>query len=217
MAAVFHPPEQIGREEIVRASETVIARPDIPFTETETVLRIDAAGMEWDVGVMLYEPDGGDTDVPAGPDGRKIGVFLTHGGASDWRSMEPLARLLAGKLGYRIASMTYPGRLYLPDPSRDWPGDTIRGDGTVRTPIWLSGEEIGDDEYELVHDTSMRARHGIRPNARARPGTNFHARMASWPLAFEDAMKEVCRRYFRPNSIRSTSTATPPGARSSTC
>jgi hypothetical protein len=21
--------------------------------------------------------------------------------------------------------MTFPGRLYLPDPSRDWPGDTI--------------------------------------------------------------------------------------------
>ena len=78
---------------------------------------------------------------PTGPDGRKIGVFLTHGGASDWRSMEPLARLLAGKLGYRIASMTYPGRLYLPDPSRDWPGDTIRGDGTVRTPIWLDGRK----------------------------------------------------------------------------
>ncbi|MDE0059431.1 MAG: hypothetical protein OXP07_15020 [Defluviicoccus sp.] len=197
MAAAFHPPAEIGREEIVRASEGVLARPDISFSETETILRIDAAGMEWDIGVMLYEPDR-EADVPIGPDGRKIGVFLTHGGASDWRSMEPLARLLAGKLGYRIASMTYPGRLYLPDPSRDWPGDTIRGDGTVRTPIWLDGERIGDDEYEVVHDASMRARHGIRPNARARPGTRFHDRMASWPLAFEDAMKAVCRRYFPP-------------------
>ena len=197
MASAFHPPEEVGREEIVRASEKVMARPDIAFSETETILRIAAAGMEWDIGAMLYEPDDAD-DIPTGPDGRKIGVFLTHGGASDWRSMEPLARLLAGKLGYRIASMTFPGRLYLPDPSRDWPGDTIRDDGTVRTPIWLDGEEIAADEYEVVHDASMRARHGIRPNARALPGTRFHDRMASWPLAFEDAMKEVCRRYFPP-------------------
>ena len=121
MPSAFHPPEQVAREEIVRASEEVMAWPDIPFSETETILRIDAADMEWDIGAMLYEPD---TEIPVGADGRKVGVFLTHGGASDWRSMEPLARLLAGKLGYRIASMTYPGRLYLPDPSRDWPGDT---------------------------------------------------------------------------------------------
>ena len=197
MAPRFHPPEEIGRAEIVRASEEVMAWPDIPFSETETILRIEAAGLEWDIGVMDYEPDGA-ARVPAGPDGRGIGVFLTHGGAGDWRSMEPLARLLAGKLGYRVASMTFPGRLYLPDPSRDWPGDTIRGDGTVRTPIWRDGETIADDEYEVVHDSSMRARHGIRPNARARPGTRFHDRMASWPLAFEDAMKEVCRRWFPP-------------------
>ena len=197
MASAFHPPERVGRDEIVRASEEVMARPDIPFSETEEILRIGSAGLEWDIGVMLYEPDD-PARIPAGADGRKVGVFLTHGGASDWRSMEPLARLLAGKLGYRIASMTFPGRLYLPDPSRDWHGDTIRGDGTVRTPIWLDGEFVTDDEYELVHDASMRARHGIRPNARARPGTRFHDRMASWPLAFEDAMKEICRRHFPP-------------------
>ena len=197
MAAAFYPPGEIGREEIVRASEEVMARPDIPFTESETILRIAVADMEWDIGVMLYEPG---AEIPAGADGRKVGVFLTHGGAGDWRSMEKLARLLAGKLGYRIASMTFPGRLYLPDASRDWPGDTIRDDGTARTPIWLAGEEIADDEYEVVHDASMRARHGIRPNARARPGTRFHDRMASWPLAFEDAMKEICRRYFPPET-----------------
>ena len=197
MASAFQPPERVGREEIVRASEEVMARPDIAFSETEEILRIGAAELEWDIGVMVYEPEDA-ARIPVGADGRKVGVFLTHGGASDWRSMEPLARLLAGKLGYRIASMTYPGRLYLPEASRDWPGDTIRADGTVRTPIWLDGEIIADDEYEVVHDASMRARHGIRPNARARPGTRFHDRMASWPLAFEDAMKEICRRHFPP-------------------
>ena len=195
MASPFEPPERIERAEIVEASDEVLATPDIPYSETETVFRINVADMDWDIGVMLYEPDD-PARVPTGADGRKVGMFLTHGGASDWRSIEPLARLLCAKLGYRIASMTYPGRLYLPDPSRDWPGDTIREDGTVRTPIWKDGELIGDDEYEVVHDASMRARHGIRPNARARPGTNFYDRMASWPLAFEEAMKETCRRWF---------------------
>ena len=97
--------------------------------------------------------------------------------------------------------MTYPGRLYLPSPSRDWPGDTINADGTVRTPIWKHDEFIGDDEYDVIRDDSMRARHGIRPNARARPGTNFFDRMAAWPLAFEEAMKEACRRFLPPSDF----------------
>ena len=92
--------------------------------------------------------------------------------------------------------MTYPGRLYLNDPSRDWPGDTIAGDcpdRKVRTPIWLRGEEITSDQYELIEDTALRARYGTRLLARARPGTKFYDRMASWPAAFEDAMKHFCR------------------------
>ena len=194
MVKTFEPPERIERADIVGASENVMAMPDIPFSETETIFRINVADMDWDIGVMVYEPAQAER-VPTGADGQKVGVFLIHGGAGDWRSVEPLARLLVSKLGYRIASMTYPGRLYLPDLSRDWPGDTIHPDGTVRTPIWKDGEYIADDEYEVVHDDSMRARHGIRPNARAKPGTNFYHRMAAWPLAFEEAMKEVCRHY----------------------
>ncbi len=193
--APYQPPERIERDQIVAASQQLLAARDFAVKETETVVRMTIADMDWDVGVMLYEPrDQGQ--IPCGADGRKVGVFLTHGGASDWRSMEPLARLLTAKLGYRIASMTYPGRLYLPDPSRDWPGDTIRPDGKVRTPIWKHDEPIADDEYDVIYDDSLRARHGIRPNARARRGTNFYARMAAWPLAFEAAMKQVCRQYF---------------------
>ena len=196
----FEPPERIERADIIRDSDAVLAMPDIPYSETETVFRINVAEMDWDIGVMVYQPDDPDR-IPTGADGKKIGMFLTHGGASDWRSIEPLARLLVAKLGYRIASMTYPGRLYLPDPSRDWPGDTLHEDGTVRTPIWKDGELIADDEYDVVHDASMRARHGIRPNARAKPGTTFYHRMASWPLAFEEAMKETCRRWLPPDDF----------------
>ncbi len=194
-AAAYVPPDQISRTEIECQSRDVLDLPDIPFSEAETLLELNAAGLEWDVGCMSYRPHD-ETAIPSGSDGRKVGVFMTHGGASDWRSLETLARLLTGKLGFHVVVMTYPGRLYLPDPSRDWPGDTIRSDGSVRTPIWKQGEAVARDEYEVVHDRSMRARHGIRTCARARPGTRFHARMASWPLAFETAMKQACRTFF---------------------
>ena len=92
--------------------------------------------------------------------------------------------------------MTFPGRLYLDDPSRDWPGDTIHADGTVRTPIWLKGEHITPDQYEVVRDTSMRMRYGTRTVARAKPGTIFYDRMAAWPVAFEDGMKDAMRAAF---------------------
>ena len=128
MGKTFEPPERIERADIVGASDDVMAMPDIPFSETETIFRINVADMDWDIGVMIYEPAEAER-VPTGADGRKVGVFLIHGGASDWRSVEPLARLLVAKLGYRVASMTYPGRLYLPDPSRDWPGNTIHLEG----------------------------------------------------------------------------------------
>jgi hypothetical protein len=195
MRDIYQPPEHMAREEIVRASDEVLATPDIPLIERETILRIEAAGMDWDVGVVLYEPQDA-ARIPKGADGKLVGAFLTHGGASDWRSMERLARLLVAKLGYRVASMTYPGRLYLPDASRDWPGDTIHADGTLRTPIWKTGELIAPDEYEVVRDPSMRDRYGTRIVARARPGTTFYDRMAAWPLAFEAAMKDICARYF---------------------
>jgi len=103
--------------------------------------------------------------------------------------------LIAGKLGYKVVSMTYPGRLYLEAADRKWPGDTIRPDGTVRTPIWLAGEAIGRDQYDIVEDTSMRSRYGTRVLARALPGSLFRDRMAGWPAAFEAAMKQACARH----------------------
>ena len=69
-------------------------------------------------------------------------------------------------------------------------------DGTVRTPIWLKGEYVTPDQYELVRDTGKRMKYGTRTSARAKPGTRFYDRMASWPMAFEEGMKEACRRHF---------------------
>ena len=193
-AESWKPPTHLSKEELVKISDGILAEPDIPYTETEDVFRINANGMNWDIGCMVYEPTD-PTKVPTGPDGNKLGIFMTHGGASDWRSIERLARCFVGKRGYKVCSMTYPGRLYLPDASRDWPDDTVHEDGSVRTPIWLSNEYISRDEYDVVNDTSLREIYGSRSYARAREGSNFYYRMAAWPIAFEEGMLDICRRH----------------------
>lgn len=189
----FLPPEHVTVEEVHAASAEVLARPARPVVRSEHVIRIEAMGLEWDIGFALHEPAA--DRVARDPAGRKVGVLLLHGGAADMRDLEPLARLLAERFGFTVLSGTFPGRLYLPDPSRRWPGDTIAPDGTVRTPIWLEGETIGPGQYTVVRDTSMRRRYGTRTLARARPGSRFEARMAAWPVAFEVGMVEGCRRF----------------------
>ena len=194
MADTWQPPSFVPREVIVEESNLLLGAADIVATETEDVFRISSLGLEWDIGVMVYEP-ADNRRVPRTESGKKVGVFLLHGGSGDFRSMEGFARLITTKLGYKVVSMTYPGRLYLEAADRRWPGETIRSDGSVRTPIWRVGETIDRQQYDVVEDLSMRSRYGTRVLARARPGTPFHARMAGWPAAFEDGMKEACRRH----------------------
>src|SRR4051812_28857303 len=182
-SALFAPPPQLSREEVLKLSDGVLAKPDLPLKQTEDIFRIRALEMDWDMGVMVYEPQD-PAKIPRGADGKKIGIFLLHGGSGDYKSMEPIAKLYAAKFGHRAVAMTFPGRLNFDDANRDWPDDTIHADGTVRTPKWLRGEQITPDQYEVVRDTTMRLRYGTRTVARAKPGTIFHARMAGWPYAF---------------------------------
>lgn len=194
--ADWNPPSKVSREAIVEASNAVLARPDIKLKVKEDIFRIRALEMDWDIGAMVYEPED-PSKIPVGPDGRKIGVFLLHGGEGDHRSMDDRAHLLAGKFGFKVANMSYPGRLYLLDPSRDWPGDTMHPDGTVRTPIWKKDELITADQYEVIEDKeeSRRKRWGTLILACAKEGTEFYHRMAAWPVAFEEAGKELMRRH----------------------
>jgi hypothetical protein len=192
VTASWEPPESVPREQVVARSEAILAQPDLPLRQTEDVFRIHALGLDWDMGVTVYEPE----TVARGADGKKIGVFLLHCGSGDAKSMEVMARMFSQKFGCKAVAMTFPGRLYLDDSSRDWPGDTINANGTVRTPIWKTGERITADQYEVVRDTSMRMRYGTRTVARAKPGTIFYDRMAAWPVAFEEGMKDAMRRHF---------------------
>jgi len=193
--AAWELPSEVSKEKCIKASQEVLALSDMRVKKNEDVFRIRAVEMDWDMGVMVYEPED-VAKIPAGADGKKIGVFLLHGGSSDWRQMEPLALMLTSKFGYKVVSMTFPGRLYLADPSRNWPGDTVNPDGTVRTPIWKKGEFITPDQYEVVKDTKKRERYGTRMLARAKSGTTFYYRMAGWLPGFEEGMKEAMRRHF---------------------
>lgn len=198
LKTTWEPPLEISREEIVNLSDAVLARPEHPIDVREDVFRIRVLDLDWDIGGNVYQPTDGSM-APVGPDGRKIGVFLLHGGGGDHRGKDRMARFLAAKYGYTVATMTYPGHLYFPDPSRDWPGDTINPDGTARTPIFNKDAPITPDQYELVEDRSdpvFRAKYGTLIFLKAKEGTDFYYRMAAWPMAFEEAMKEVCRKNF---------------------
>ena len=196
-ARIWEPPARLSRKQMVRISDSVLGEPDIPFSEREDIFRISANGLDWDIANVVYAPDD-PAKAAVGPDGKKLAIFMTHGGASDWRSIERLARSFCGKRGFKVCSMTYPGRFYFPDPSRNWPGDTFHADGTVRTPIWLQGEIITPDQYEVTTDTSHRAIYGSRAYAVAKPDTLFYLRMAAWPKAIVEGMKDICRRHFPP-------------------
>jgi len=151
--------------------------------------------MEWDIGAVIYEPQDGNK-IPTGPDGKKVGVFLLHGGVSDFKSVERIAKILPSKFGIKVATMTFPGRFYFSDPSRDWPGDVEYDDGTARSPLWSKETRITKDQYTIVQNTSKRKDYGTLVSLSAKEGTEFFYRMAAWPAAFEEAVKETARRQF---------------------
>ncbi len=193
--ATWTPPVEYSRAEVIAISDRLLAQPDIPLKQTEDIIRIHEVGLDWDMGMMVYEPKD-PAKVARGADGKKIGVFLLHGGSGDYKSMEAIAKLYSGKFGHKCVAMTFPGRHYFDSPTRDWPGDTINKDGTVRVPMWLRGEKITPDMYEVMNDDTKRLRYGIRTVARAKPGTIFYDRMAGWLPAFETGMKEAMRKHF---------------------
>src|SRR4051812_41629352 len=90
LVSQWMPPPRYAREDIVAISDAVLARPDLRLTRTEDIIRIEALDLEWDIGMMRFEP-ADPAQVARGPDGRKIGIFLLHGGEGDYRAMAPIA------------------------------------------------------------------------------------------------------------------------------
>lgn len=191
----WQPPSAVSYQEVLRLHSEVAAMPDLPLTVREDLFRVHALEMDWDIGVVVYQPqDSGN--IVAGPDGKKIGIFLLHGGVSDFKSVERVAQTLAKKFAVKVASMTFPGRFYFLDESRDWPGDVENRDGSARTPLWTKDTRITPDQYAIVKDQSKRKDYGTLISLAAKPGTEFYHRMAAWPAAFEEAIKETARRQF---------------------
>jgi hypothetical protein len=54
---------------------------------------------------------------------------------------------------------------------------------------------IGKDQYEIVEDKSMRPKYGTLILACAKEGTDFYARKAGWPMAFEEIGKSLMARH----------------------
>jgi hypothetical protein len=105
----WEPRSFIPRDEVVQSHHKVVGLPAIPTRITEDIFRIHALEMDWDIGVVIYQPED-LSKIPMGPDGAKVGVFLLHGGVSDYKSLDCIARPLAEKFGIKVASMTFPGR-----------------------------------------------------------------------------------------------------------
>jgi hypothetical protein len=189
----FRIPAEVPLEQVIADSNEVLGLPDIPIDTREDIFRINAVGMEWDVGGAVFEPKD-KSRIPVGPDGKKVGVFLIHGGSGDHRSKESVARLLAGKFGFKVVTLSYPGRIYLENPDRNWPDDTIKEDGSVRTPLWSTDSRITRDQYEIRVDDSLGIKYGKLTLACAKEGSEMYNRMAGWEAAFEVGGKEMMAR-----------------------
>jgi hypothetical protein len=190
----WRPPARISRKNILDTSRTVLNRRSGKVRRREDVFRIRELGFDWDMGVYVYDPYP-VSSISRGADGKRIGMLLLHGGAGDFKTMDGIASLFAEKFACRVASMTFPGRLFFDDKSRDWPDDTIQG-GIIRTPIWKRGEYVSQADFIVKQDRSKLIKYGTRTVIHAKKGTKFYHRMASWPAAFEAGMKEACRRHF---------------------
>ena len=191
----WEPPKALSLDEVLQLDHQVASMPDLSIRVHEDIFRVRELEMDWDIGVMVYEPENTNR-IPIGPDGKKIGIFLLHGGVSDFKSVERIARILPGKFAIKVASMTFPGRFYFLDPSRDWPGDVEIGDSSARTPLWTKETQITPDQYAVINDQSKRKSYGTLVSLSAKPGTEFFYRMAAWPVAFEEAIKQTALRHF---------------------
>jgi pimeloyl-ACP methyl ester carboxylesterase len=191
----WEPPAVVSIDDVIKLNAEVSALPDLPIDVQEDVFRIHELEMDWDIGVVSYEPKD-RSRIPTGPDGKKVGVFLLHGGVSDFKSVERIARTLPAKYGIKVATLTFPGRFYFANADHDWPGDVENPDGSARTPLWTKETKITKDQYTVVHDTSKRENYGTLVSLAAQDGTEFYHRMAAWPVAFEQAVKETAQRQF---------------------
>ena len=111
--ASWEPPAVVSFDEVLKLNEEVTARAGTPIDISEDIFRIHELAMDWDIGVVSYAPKD-ISRIPTGPDGKKVGIFLLHGGVSDFKSVQAHRQTLPEKFGIKVATMTFPGRFLLP-------------------------------------------------------------------------------------------------------
>ena len=192
----WQPPEFVSREQCIKDTEDVLAMPDIPIRQTEDIFRINVLGMDWDLGMVVYEPEDPKQDSASAPTEKKpafscfMAARVISKASSATRSCSPASS--ASKLWPAL----FPADFTFPTPAAT--GPTIPSIPTAQCArrSGSKAKTITPDQYDVVKDPSMRNRYGTRTLARAKPDTNFYYRMAAWPAAFEEGMVEANRRHF---------------------
>src|SRR5262249_61188165 len=93
----WQPPATWSHEQVVATSDAVLAKAAGVVKESEDIFRLSALGLDWDIGVRVYEPQLRDS-IARGADGKRVGIFLLHGGAGDYKSMGKFPRRFARKI-----------------------------------------------------------------------------------------------------------------------
>src|SRR6516225_6582383 len=83
----WEPPSAFSLDEVLHLDHQVASMLERPVQVREDIFRISDLEMDWDIGVVIYEPME-PNKIPTGPDGKKIGIFLLHGGVSDFKSVK---------------------------------------------------------------------------------------------------------------------------------
>ena len=98
---------EIHAAQLAALSADVLDRPDVPYERRDGYFQVNCAGMAWHVAGWLYKPEFGY--LLRGSDGKAVGALLLHGCGSDHRFLGNLASILAGKLGIKTLTLSYPG------------------------------------------------------------------------------------------------------------
>jgi hypothetical protein len=109
-----------------------------------------------DIRVVIYEPQAASR-IPRGPDGKRIGIFLLHGGVSDFKSVKRVGKLLPEKFGIKVASMTLPVRFFSTILLERMFADFAATPFSKTLPVINGGVEVpqrpglgGDPENDLI-------------------------------------------------------------------
>ena len=99
---LWEPSPKLSRRDVVRLHDAVLELPTIQIRTRADIFRIRTLEMDWDIAVMVYEPTAAEK-IPAGPDGKKAGIFSLHGGMGDysfhWRGRAHMGAYGTGSTG----------------------------------------------------------------------------------------------------------------------